>query len=132
MKSNTRVLLSKIGLDGHDRGIVTVGLALKDAGFEVIYLGRQQFPEDIVQTALQEDPDVIGISSLADAHVVLMPKLIKQLREKNIKCPVILGGFVHPDDIPMLKEAGVAQIFGPGTPMAAIVSWIKDAAAVKK
>ena len=123
-RKKIKVLLSKVGLDGHDRGVVTVGLALKDAGMEVIYLGRHQFPPEIAQAAAQEDPDVIGISSLADAHMAQMPRLMKELKERGVDAPVILGGFIQPEDIPKLKEMGIAEVFGIGTRLDAIVEWI--------
>jgi len=126
MARKIRVILSKVGLDGHDRGVVTVGMALKDAGMEVIYLGRQQFPEQIANAAAQEDPDVIGISSLADAHMVLVPRLLKILKEKKVDIPVIVGGFIQPEDVDKLKQLGVAEIFGIGSQLDDIVDWIKN------
>jgi methylmalonyl-CoA mutase, C-terminal domain len=125
-KKKVRVLLSKIGLDGHDRGIVNVARALRDAGVEVIYLGRNQFPEQIIPTAIQEDVDLVGISSHSDAHMVLIPRLIKGLRERGSEIPVILGGFIQPEDIPHLKgEIGVAEVFGIGTYLNDIVNYVK-------
>lgn len=121
-----KVLLSKIGLDGHDRGIMTVGLALRDAGIEVVYLGRHVFADQIAQAAAQEDPDVIGISSLADAHMAQIPKLMKRLAEKGVEAPVVLGGFIQPEDIPQLKGMGVAEVFGIGTRLDEIVKWMKE------
>jgi len=125
-KKKVKILLSKIGLDGHDRGVVTVGLALKDAGMEVIYLGRHQFPEQVAQAAAEEDPDVVGISSLADAHMAQMPRLMKHLKEKGVDCPVILGGFIQPEDVPALKELGIAEVFGIGSRLDDIVKWIRE------
>lgn len=125
-KRKIRVLLSKIGLDGHDRGVVNVAMALRDAGIEVIYLGRHVFPEEIAQAAIQEDVDLLGISSLADAHMTLMEQLIASLRSKGSTIPVILGGFIQPEDIPKLKEMGVAEVFGIGTRLAAIVEYVKS------
>jgi len=125
-KKKVKILLSKIGLDGHDRGVVTVGLALKDAGMEVIYLGRHQFPEQIAQAAAEEDPDVVGISSLADAHMAQMPRLMKHLKEKGVDTPVILGGFIQPEDVPALKELGIAEVFGIGSRLDDIVKWIRE------
>ena len=122
-----RILLSKLGLDGHDRGIINVARVLRDAGFEVIYLGRRQFPEQIIPAAIQEDVDLVGISSLSDAHMVLVPKLIKGLREKGSDVPVILGGFIQPEDISYLKgEVGVAEVFGIGTNLSDIVKYVKE------
>ena len=130
-KRRVKVLLTKIGLDGHDRGVVTVGLALKDAGMEVIYLGRHQFPEQIAEAAAQEDPDIVGISSLADAHMAQMPRLMKHLKEKGVDAPVLLGGFIQPEDNPALKEMGVTEVFGIGTRLDAIVKWIEEHAGQK-
>ena len=121
-----RVLLSKIGLDGHDRGVVNIAMALRDAGMEVIYLGRHVFPEEIAQAAIQEDVDVVGISSLADAHMTLIPDLVKTLRKKVSDIPVILGGFIQPEDIPQLKAMGVAEVFGIGSKLPAIVAYIQS------
>ncbi len=121
-----RVLLSKIGLDGHDRGVVNVAMALRDAGMEVIYLGRHIFPDEVAQVAIQEDVDVVGISSLADAHMTLVEQLIKSLRSKGSDIPVILGGFIQPEDVPQLKAMGVAEVFGIGSKLTAIVSYIQN------
>ena len=121
-----RVLLSKIGLDGHDRGVVNVAMALRDAGMEVIYLGRHIFPDEVAQVAIQEDVDVVGISSLADAHMTLVEQLIKSLRSKGSDIPVILGGFIQPEDVPQLKAMGVAEVFGIGSKLTAIVSYIQS------
>ena len=120
-----RVLLSKLGLDGHDRGVVNVAMALRDAGMEVIYLGRHIFPDEVAQVAIQEDVDVIGISSLADAHMTLIEQLIKTLRSKGSDIPVILGGFIQPEDIPQLKAMGVSEVFGIGSRLSAIVEHIR-------
>ncbi len=130
-KKKIKVLLSKVGLDGHDRDVVTVGLALKDAGMEVVYLGRHQFPEQIAQAAAQEEPDIIGISSLADAHMAQMPRLMKYLKEKGVDTPVVLGGFIQPEDIPALKQMGISEVFGIGSRLDDIVKWIKDHAGEK-
>lgn len=129
MSKKIKILLSKIGLDGHDRGVVTVALALRDAGMEVIYLGRHRFPEEIAQVALEEDPDIIGISSLADAHMVLIPRLIKCMKERGMNTPLILGGFIRPEDIPELKKAGVTEVFGIGSRLDDIIKGIKEIAA---
>lgn len=129
-KRKIRVLLSKLGLDGHDRGVVTIAMSLRDAGIEVIYLGRHVFPEEVAQAAIQEDVDIVGISSLADAHMTLMEQLITALRGRGSQIPVILGGFIQPDDVPALKEMGVAEVFGIGTKMSDIVSYIETTIAV--
>ena len=126
MAKNIRVLLSKVGLDGHDRGVVNVAMALRDAGMEVIYLGRHIFPDEIAQVAIQEDVDVVGISSLADAHMTLVEQLIKSLRNKSSEIPVVLGGFIQEDDIPELKKMGVAEVFGIGSTLSDIVSYFQS------
>ena len=126
MARNIRVLLSKVGLDGHDRGVVNVAMALRDAGMEVIYLGRHIFPDEIAQVAIQEDVDVVGISSLADAHMTLVEQLIKSLRNKSSEIPVVLGGFIQEDDIPELKKMGVAEVFGIGSTLSDIVSYFQS------
>lgn len=122
-----RVLLTKLGLDSHDRGVIVVAMALRDAGMEVIYLGRRKTPEEIVSAAIQEGVDVVGLSSLADAHNVLAPRVIKLLKERGIeKELVILGGFIQKEDIPHLKEIGIAEVFGTGTKMQEIVRFIEE------
>jgi methylmalonyl-CoA mutase C-terminal domain/subunit len=121
-----KVLLSKIGLDGHNWGVLVVARALRDGGMEVVYLGRHRTPEDIAQAALQEDVDVVGISSLVDGHRVLVPQVVDILREKEAPIPVVLGGFIQPEDIPELKDKGVAQVFGIHSKLDDIVSWIKE------
>ncbi|MDO8473856.1 MAG: cobalamin B12-binding domain-containing protein [Dehalococcoidia bacterium] len=126
-KKRIRVLLAKAGLDGHDRGLYVVAMALRDAGMEVVYLGRHQSAERIVQVAIQEGVDVVGVSSLSDAHRTIMPKIVNLLRQKGAEdIMVILGGFIQPEDIPMLKEAGVAEVFRSGTKLDAIVSFIRE------
>ncbi len=122
-----RVLAAKPGLDGHDRGIKVVASALKDAGMEVIYTGLRQTPQQIVESAVQEDVDVIAMSILSGAHDYLFPKVMELLREKGIEDILVLGGGIIPDeDIPILKEAGIAEIFGPGTKSEEIIHFIKD------
>ncbi|MEE8471955.1 MAG: cobalamin B12-binding domain-containing protein [Dehalococcoidia bacterium] len=121
-----RVLLAKPGLDGHDRGIIVVAMALRDAGMEVIYTGRHQTPDQIAQAAVQEDVDVVGLSSLADAHRVQAPRVVAKLAEKGRgDIPVVLGGFIQPEDIDELKAAGVTEVFGSGSKMEAIVEFIR-------
>ena len=125
-RRNIRVLLAKLGLDGHDRGILAVAMALKESGMEVIYLGRHQTPEQIVAAAMQESVNVVGLSSLADAHRTLAPKVARLLKEKGLgDVPLVLGGFIQPEDIPYLKENGVAEIFGIGTKLDTIVDYFK-------
>jgi methylmalonyl-CoA mutase C-terminal domain/subunit len=115
-------------LDGHDRGAKVVALALRDAGMEVIYTGIKQTPEQIVQAAIQEDVDVVGLSSLSGAHRTLFPKVVKLLREQGAGDMLVTAGGIIPDeDIPYLEQAGVSRVFGPGTPTGDIVRYIKDA-----
>ena len=122
-----RVLIAKPGLDGHDRGAKVVARALRDAGMEVIYTGLRQNPEQIVETAIQEDVDVIGLSILSGAHTHIFPKVMELLKENNIKDIIVIGGGVIPEeDIPELKKAGVAEIFTPGTDTRNIVKFIKE------
>lgn len=126
-KRKISVLLSKLGLDGHERGVIVVLYALRDAGMEVIYLGRHQTPEQIVRAAIDEDVDIVGLSSLADAHRSLAPKVVKLLKEQGVNdIPVILGGFIQPEDIPMLKEAGIAEVFGIGSRLENIVEYVRN------
>ena len=126
-----RVLVAKPGLDGHDRGAKVVARALRDAGFEVIYTGLRQTPEQIAEAALQEDVNVVAMSILSGAHPHLFPKVVNLVREKGMKDVLIIGGGVIPEgDIPALKEAGVAEVFTPGTPTTDVIDFIK--ANVKK
>jgi len=122
-----RVLIAKPGLDGHDRGAKVIARALRDAGMEVIYTGLRQTPEQIVEAAIQEDVEVIGLSILSGAHGFLFPRIIELLRERDAEDILVIGGGVIPDkDIPVLKEAGIAEIFTPGTSTSAIVDFIKS------
>ncbi len=126
MEKRVRVLVAKPGLDGHDRGAKVVARALRDAGFEVIYTGLRQTPEQIAEAALQEDVNVIAMSILSGAHPHLFPKVVNLVREKGMDDVLIIGGGVIPEtDIPALKDAGVAEVFTPGTPTSAIVDFIK-------
>ena len=126
MEKRIRVLVAKPGLDGHDRGAKIVARALRDAGFEVIYTGLRQTPEQIAEAALQEDVNVVAMSILSGAHPHLFPKVVNLVREKGMDDVLIIGGGVIPEtDIPALKEAGVAEVFTPGTPTSAIVDFIK-------
>ena len=121
-----RVLVAKPGLDGHDRGAKVVARALRDAGFEVIYTGLRQTPEQIAQAAADEDVNVVAMSILSGAHPHLFPKVVNLVREKGMKDTLIIGGGVIPEgDIPALKQAGIAEVFTPGTPTTAIVDFIK-------
>lgn len=127
MEKRIRVLVAKPGLDGHDRGAKVVARALRDAGFEVIYTGLRQTPEQIAEAALQEDVNVIAMSILSGAHPHLFPKVVKLVRDKGMTDTLIIGGGVIPEgDIPALKEAGVAEVFTPGTPTTDVVKFIKE------
>ena len=122
-----RVLIAKPGLDGHDRGAKVVARALRDAGMEVIYTGLRQTPEQIVETAIQEDVDVIGLSILSGAHTHLFPKVMELLKENNIEDIVVIGGGVIPEeDIPELRKVGIAGIFTPGTDTRDIIKFIEQ------
>jgi len=128
-----RVLIAKPGLDGHDRGAKVVARALRDAGMEVIYTGIRQTPEMIVEAALQEDVDVIGLSILSGAHMTLFPRIMQLLAERGMgDVPVFAGGIVPDEDIPALKAMGIRAIFGPGTATALIAQTIRDAVAARQ
>lgn len=121
-----RVLVAKPGLDGHDRGAKVICRSLRDAGFEVIYTGLRRTPEEIVNSAIQEDADVIGLSILSGAHNVLFPKIMDLLKEKEAAdITVIAGGIIPDDDIPFLKKLGISEIFLPGSSTEDIVRWIE-------
>ena len=121
-----RVLVGKPGLDGHDRGAKIIARAFRDAGFEVIYTGLHQTPEQIVSAAIQEDVDCVGLSILSGAHNTLLPKVCELLRDKQADDIMVFGGGVIPDDdIPGLKSAGLREVFTPGTSTEAIVAWVK-------
>ena len=121
-----RVIVAKPGLDGHDRGAKVVARALRDAGFEVIYTGLRQTPEQIVEAALSEDVNVVALSLLSGAHNTLFPKIVEMLKEKGMGDVLVVGGGVIPDaDIPGLTEAGVSAVFTPGTPTADVIEFIK-------
>ncbi|WP_427339283.1 cobalamin B12-binding domain-containing protein [Caloranaerobacter sp. DY30410] len=122
-----RVLVAKPGLDGHDRGAKVIARALRDAGMEVIYTGLRQTPEQIVAAAIQEDVDVVAMSILSGAHNHLFPKVVNLLREQGAEDVLVIGGGVIPeDDIPFLKEAGISEIFTPGTPTSAVIDYIRE------
>ena len=121
-----RVLIAKPGLDGHDRGAKVVARGLRDAGMEVIYLGLRLTPEQIAEAAIQEDVDVVGLDCLSGAHMALFPKTVTLIRQEGGKDILVIGGGIIPKkDIPKLKQAGIAQIFGPGTPLDEIVRFIE-------
>ena len=122
-----RVLIAKPGLDGHDRGAKVIARTLRDAGMEVIYTGLRQTPEMIVEASLQEDVDVIGLSILSGAHMALTPRIMELLRENDLEdVKVVLGGIIPEEDVPALKEMGVAAVFGPGSNTENIVKVIND------
>ncbi len=128
-KRKIRILVAKPGLDGHDRGAKVVARALRDAGFEVIYTGLRQTPEQIVNTALQEDVDVIGLSILSGAHNALIPRIMELLKQKGMMDVLVLVGGIIPDvDIPFLKSVGVSEIFLPGTSTEEIIKFINERA----
>jgi methylmalonyl-CoA mutase C-terminal domain/subunit len=125
MNKKIRVLIAKLGLNGHDRGAKVVARALRDAGMEVIYTGLHQTPEQVMETAIQEDVDVIGLSLLSGAHMTLFPMVHKLLKEHKIENIMIIGGGIIPEeDSSKLKQAGIAEIFGPGTNTKEIVNFI--------
>ncbi len=126
MARKIRVVIAKPGLDGHDRGAKIIARALRDAGMEVIYTGLHQTPEQIVETALQEDADAVGISILSGAHMTLVPKILDGLREEGLKeVLVVVGGTIPKPDVEALKEQGVAEIFTPGAPVSEIVEFLQ-------
>ena len=121
-----RVLVGKPGLDGHDRGAKIIARAFRDAGFEVIYTGLHQTPEQIVSAAIQEDVDCVGLSILSGAHNTLLPRVTQLFREKNASDIMVFGGGVIPeDDIPALKASGISEVFTPGTSTEDIVKWVQ-------
>jgi len=121
-----RILIGKVGLDGHDRGVKLIARALRDAGMEVIYTGLHQTPEQVVSTAIQEDVDAIGLSILSGAHNTLFRRVLELLKEQGSEDIVLFGGGIIPDqDIPALNAAGVMALFRPGTPMQEIVAFVK-------
>ncbi len=130
MARTIRVVVAKVGLDGHDRGAKIIARALRDAGMEVIYTGLHQTPDQVVETAIQEDADAIGISILSGAHMTLIPRIIELLNENEAAdILVFCGGTIPKDDVPRLKELGVGEIFTPGTPTKKAVEYVKQAVA---
>ncbi len=126
MPRKIRVLIAKPGLDGHDRGAKVIARALRDAGMEVIYTGIRQTPEQIANAAIQEDVDIVGLSSLSGAHMSLFPKVVQILKEKGAEDIIVFGGGIIPvDDIPILKKAGIREIFQPGASTEEIIKYIK-------
>ncbi len=128
MKRPYRIVVAKPGLDGHDRGAKTITRALRDHGFEVIYTGLHQTPEQIAETALQEDADAVGLSLLSGAHLTLFPRVMDEMRTRGLENVLIFGGGVIPDaDARALREQGVSEIFGPGSSLSTIAGWLEKA-----
>ncbi len=131
MAAKIRVVIAKPGLDGHDRGAKIIARALRDAGMEVIYTGLHQTPEQIAETAIQEDADAVGISILSGAHMTLVPRILELLRAEGAEdVLVVVGGTIPADDVIALKEQGVAEVFTPGAPTAEIVDFLQSRVAV--
>ncbi len=128
MQRRYRVLIAKPGLDGHDRGAKVIARALRDAGFEVVYTGLFQAPEQVAEAALQEDVDAVGLSLLSGAHLTLFPKIVEALADRGRDDALVFGGGIIPgDDVSELEAAGVARIFGPGAGLEEITSWLEEA-----
>ena len=128
MQRRYRVVVAKPGLDGHDRGAKVIARALRDAGFEVVYTGLFQTPEQVAETTLQEDADAVGLSVLSGAHLTLFPKVLEELAARDRSDVLVFGGgIVPPDDVLELATAGVARIFTPGAPLADITTWLEAA-----
>lgn len=128
MQRRYRVVIAKPGLDGHDRGAKVIARALRDAGFEVVYTGLFQTPEQVAETVLQEDADAIGLSVLSGAHLTLIPRVAELLRERGLGDVLVFCGGIIPDpDVASLQAAGVARVFTPGSPLATITEWLEAA-----
>lgn len=127
MEKRIRVLVAKVGLDGHDRGAKVVAAALRDAGMEIIYTGLRKTPEMIIEAAIQEDVDAIGVSILSGAHMTVFPKILDLMKERGVNDVLLFGGGIIPDkDIADLKSMGVGELFTPGAPTTAIVDYIRE------
>jgi len=122
----TRVLVAKLGLDGHDRGAKVIAKALMDSGFDVVYLGIHQTPKSVIEAAIQEDVKAIGISILSGSHLELIQDLIKQMKERGINIPILVGGIIPESDVTELKKMGVYEVCGPGTPLKRIVELFRE------
>jgi methylmalonyl-CoA mutase C-terminal domain/subunit len=123
-----RVVIAKPGLDGHDRGAKVIARALRDAGFEVVYTGLFQTPEQVAEAALQEDADAVGLSVLSGAHMTLLPRIVEEIRARGLDDVVVFaGGIIPDDDIPALRAAGLAELFTPGAALDAVTSWLEEA-----
>ena len=128
MQRPYRVVVAKVGLDGHDRGAKVISRALRDAGFEVIYTGLRQTPEQVAETALQEDVDAIGLSILSGAHMTLFPRVAEELQKRGLDDVLLFGGGIVPEpDVATLKQQGVAEIFTPGATMVSVTEWLAAA-----
>ena len=127
--TSVRVLVAKVGLDGHDRGVKVVARLLRDAGIEVIYTGLFQTPETVAAAAVDEDVDVVGLSMLSGAHMTLAPLVVAAIRTRGVDIPVVIGGIVPNSDVAELKAAGIAEILGPGAPAEEVVAAVRRAAA---
>lgn len=133
MEKRIKVIVAKIGLDGHDRGAKVIARALKDAGMEVVYTGLRQTPSQVVRTAIQEDADVIGVSILSGAHLELIPQLVKMMKENGLNdVGLVVGGVIPPQDVPKLKALGVDEVFLPGSSLKEIVEKVKKIAEIKR
>lgn len=132
MERPIRVLLAKIGLDGHDRGVKVVARVLRDAGMEVVYTGLHRRPSEVVRTAVDEDVDVIGVSVLSGAHMTIFPRLVELLREAEIDAVLVGGGTILPEDFPALEALGVDKVFGVDTPLVEIVDFIRTSVGVRE
>lgn len=127
MPRKRRIIVAKPGLDGHDRGAKVVSRALRDAGYEVIYTGLHQTPEQIAETAIQEDADAVGLSIHSGAHMTLFPRVVQLLRERGAEDVVLFaGGIIPKEDVLLLQEKGIEEIFTPGTPTSRIVEWLRE------
>ena len=127
LERKARVLIAKPGLDGHDRGVKIIARAYRDAGFEVIYTGVHQTPEQIINAAIQEDVDLVGLSCLSGAHLYLFSEVMRQLRERGADDITVIGGGIIPkEDVPKLREAGIKEVFLPGTSLAQIITWTRE------
>lgn len=128
MQRPYRVVVAKVGLDGHDRGAKVISRALRDAGFEVIYTGLRQTPEQVAETAMQEDADAVGLSILSGAHMTLFPRVAEELQKRGLDDVLLFGGGIVPEpDVATLKQQGVAEVFTPGATMASITEWLAAA-----
>jgi len=125
IRKRPKILVTKLGLDGHDRGAKVVAKALKDSGFEVVYLGVHRTPEEVIRTAIEEDVDAIGVSILSGSHLELINDLMKLAKKEGINVPIIVGGIIPPEDIPKLKGMGVVEVCPPGTSLKDIVELFK-------